>query len=75
MVIPGQFVTSSVAEVVLELVRKVREEQGEASFKFFPKSVHCVLVSIGKHLFMDLVEKIHFKQVLFCRAVHSAATK
>ena len=31
VVIPVQFVTSSMAEVVLELVRKVREEQGEAT--------------------------------------------
>ena len=77
IVIPVQFVTSSVAAVVMEFVRKVREEKDEASFKFFPRSLHCVFVSIGKHTFMNLFGQIHIKKipVLFCRALHSAATK
>ena len=77
MVIPIQFVTSNVAEVVMEVVKKVREEKEEASFQFFPRSVHCRFVSIGKQAFLGLVEKIHDKRipVLFCRAVRSAATR
>ena len=77
MIIPVQFATSTRAEVVMKFVRKVREEKDEASFKFFPRSLHCVFVSIGKHTFMDLFGQIHIKKipVLFCRALHSAATK
>ena len=76
MIIPVEFITPNLAQVVLEVVSRVREEKQEASFQFFPRSVHCRLIGIGRQTFMDLVEKIHTHRVpmLFCRAVQSAAT-
>ena len=48
MVIPVEFVTPSLAQVVLEVIRKVREEKQEASFQFFPRSIHCRFIAIGR---------------------------
>ena len=64
-------------DVAKALMEQVQEEKEEASFQFFSRSVHCRFVSIGKQAFLGLVVRIHEKRVpvLFCRAVHSAATK
>ena len=75
MIIPTEFVTPSLAQVVLEAFRRIKEKK-ETSFQLFDKSVHCRLMGIGRQAFTDLVEKIHKQRVpvLFCRAVLSAAT-